>query len=96
MANPTESPMLGICFGHQLLAMALGGKVIRNPLGWEVGTCKVRLTHAGKHDRLFSGLPDEFSVMQSHQDMVVDFPNNAECLASSSWPKYSNVIAPAF
>lgn len=40
--------IFGICFGQQVVAMALGGKCIPNPEGWEVGTYNVNLTSAGQ------------------------------------------------
>lgn len=77
-------PILGICFGHQILAQALGGRVEKNPAGWEVGTCEVELTEAGRNDYLFKGFPNRFPVMQSHQDVVTQLPPGAECLAANA------------
>lgn len=78
-----DMPTLGICFGHQILAQALGGRVEKNPMGWEVGVLPIDLTEAGRGDALFAGLPARFSVAQSHQDHVVATPPGAEVLASS-------------
>jgi len=49
--------VLGVCFGHQLLARALGGRVERNPRGREAGTTEVSLTEDGARDPLFAGVP---------------------------------------
>lgn len=76
-------PLLGVCFGHQLIAQAAGGRVERNPKGWELGTRTIELTAAGQNDPMFAGLPATFQAMQSHQDMVVELPQKAECLATS-------------
>jgi GMP synthase (glutamine-hydrolysing) len=76
-------PMLGVCFGHQLIAQALGGAVEKNPNGWEVGRSPVQLTKAGKEDYLFKSLPSEFHTMQIHRDIVTKLPPKAECLALS-------------
>ena len=46
------TPVLGICYGHQLLAHALGGRVARNPRGREIGTIQLRLAPEAKHDAL--------------------------------------------
>ncbi len=60
-------PVLGICFGAQLLARLLGGTVRRNPVK-EIGTAPVRLTAAGESDPLFQGFPKCFPVFQWHSD----------------------------
>ncbi len=76
-------PMLGICYGHQLIAHALGGHVGNNPGGREFGTVDVRLNrHAGK-DRLFRGLPDTIRVHASHTQSVLTLPPGVVLLGSS-------------
>jgi GMP synthase-like glutamine amidotransferase len=60
-------PVLGICFGAQLLAKLLGGGVRRNPLK-EIGAGPVRLTAAGESDPLFQGFPKCFPVFWWHSD----------------------------
>jgi GMP synthase (glutamine-hydrolysing) len=69
-AATTGTPVLGVCFGHQLIGAAYGGSVVRNPAGWEVSTWDVELTAAGRRDPLFDGLPERFSVNFSHADVV--------------------------
>jgi len=79
-----KTPLLGICFGHQIIARALGGVVKKNPQGWEIGVNPLELTEAGKNDPIFTGLNSPNKVMQTHQDIVVNLPPGAECLASSA------------
>jgi GMP synthase (glutamine-hydrolysing) len=77
-------PVLGVCFGHQLLAGALGGRVERNPRGREAGTTEVALTDAGASDPLFADLPGTISVQQTHEDHVPEVPPGATLLAMNA------------
>jgi GMP synthase (glutamine-hydrolysing) len=79
-----RQPMLGVCFGHQLLGRALGGDVRRNPVGWEVGSTTVELTAAGSESPLFAGFDSQFSAIQSHRDAVLSLPANATLLATNA------------
>jgi GMP synthase (glutamine-hydrolysing) len=74
-------PLLGICFGHQLVAQALGGHVARNPRGREIGT--VRLQRIAD-DPLFAGLPRVVDVNATHVDSVVRLPPGAEILGMTA------------
>ncbi len=69
-ARRSGTPVLGVCFGHQIVAAALGGSVLVNPLGWEVGTRAVELTAEGQTDPLFAGLGPTVRVNFSHRDVV--------------------------
>jgi GMP synthase (glutamine-hydrolysing) len=77
-------PVLGVCFGHQLIGWAYGSTVRENPRGWEVGTVEVELTAAGARDPLFRGVPTRLRVNQSHRDEVVDVGPTVTVLASSA------------
>ncbi len=82
--NCVESgiPYLGICLGGQLLAAALGSKVVSSR--WEeLGTLPVKLTEAGKKDQIFTGFSEEFTTFQWHHDSF-DIPENGELLAYSA------------
>jgi len=74
-------PTLGICYGHQLLADELGGRVDVNPSGREMGLCFIdRL----RDDPLFDGLPSRFPVIQTHVDAVLRAPDIAEVIAENA------------
>lgn len=72
-------PILGVCWGHQLVADALGGEVADMGL-YEIGYRPV--THNGS-SRLFDGIDREFLAFQTHSDEVVDVPPDAEVVARS-------------
>ncbi len=77
-------PILGICYGHQLLAYALGGEVGDNPRGPEFGTVEVKLNENARADGLFSGFPSSMRLHMSHIQSVLRLPDNAKLLASSA------------
>ena len=76
-------PLLGICYGHQLLAHALGGQVGYNPAGREMGTVELELHPDAGEDRLFGGLPAQFAVQATHMQTVLALPEGARLLATS-------------
>ncbi len=79
-------PTLGICYGHQLLAHALGGEVADNPAGREFGTITLDLTPAAASDRLLSVLAAAPApeVQVCHTQSVIRLPAGAQRLAASS------------
>jgi GMP synthase (glutamine-hydrolysing) len=79
------TPVFGICFGHQLLAQALGGEVQKNPRGREIGTIAVDRT---VDDPIFDGLPTSFTANVTHIDTVIRLPPGAVGLASSPLEDY--------
>jgi GMP synthase (glutamine-hydrolysing) len=90
-AADARVPVLGVCFGHQLLADALGGAVRRSPCGPEIGTVACTLTAAGRADPLFAGVPERFEVQATHEDEVEPAPAGAVPLASnghSAWQAF--------
>jgi len=66
-------PLVGICFGHQIIAQALGGKVERYEGGWNVGKKEYITTNSG----------ETFSLNAIHQDQVIEKPADATLIASS-------------
>ena len=86
------TPVFGICFGHQILAQALGGEVQRNPRGREMGTLSIeRLPGAGAPAPIFDGLPERFEAHVTHIDSVVRLPPGAEPLARSALEDYQAI-----
>lgn len=77
-----ESPYVGICFGHQLLAQALGGKVERSPYGWGVGVRDFNVVSAKPW---MEGAPSNIALIGSHQDQVTELPTSAELLFTSDY-----------
>ena len=70
-----ESPVVAICFGHQLLAQAMGGRVEHSPAGWGVGAHDYHLVDAPGD----AGWPTQpvLRLIASHQDQVVELPDGA-------------------
>jgi GMP synthase (glutamine-hydrolysing) len=72
---------LGVCFGHQLLAQALGGQVEQNPHGREMGSVELKLL---ADDPWVAGLPERFNANMSHRDSATRLPAGAVRLASTA------------
>lgn len=76
-----KKKLLGICFGHQLIAICLGAKVGRAPQGWGVGRMSYDW-HAA--DLLPAPEDNKMSLLVSHRDQVFELPENAILLASNA------------
>lgn len=74
---------LGICLGHQLAAVALGGEVVVNPRGQATGLTPVRLTPAGRLDELTGVIPDGARSIQWNSDIVSRLPAGGVELATA-------------
>lgn len=80
-----QLPILGVCYGHQLLAWAFGGEVGFNPRGREIGTVDVELTEDAAQDPLFEGMPLSFRAQASHLQSVTTLPTDAVLLARNDF-----------
>jgi len=76
-------PLFGICYGHQLLAHALGGEVGYNPVGREMGTVRIERMEGAAGDPLFGQHPPAFDAHATHLQSVTRLPEGAIGLARS-------------
>ena len=85
-----QTAMVGICFGHQLMAEAFGGQVIKSPRGWGIGLHRYDIgQHAAWMDDASS-----IAVPASHQDQIVKLPADARVLGGSEFTPYGIVEYP--
>lgn len=82
-AHEKELPLLGICYGHQLIAHALGGRVDYREKGIELGTHRITKTEFAQDDILLEGLPKNFDGHLVHSQSVIALPPGAQLLAAS-------------
>ncbi|MBE1283885.1 MAG: type 1 glutamine amidotransferase [Rhodobacteraceae bacterium] len=75
-----ELPTFGACFGHQAIAVALGGELIHNPQGWVHGLTRNRMIHRPDWTR---DLPDEVKLYGSHCEQVGRLPEGATQIAAA-------------
>ncbi len=84
-AAARKVPLVGICFGHQVIAQALGGQVERFPGGWGVGIREMEVLDAD----LLPWFPDKkMRLIVNHHDQVTRLPNGAIPLATSNFCRY--------
>ncbi len=81
--------MLGICFGHQIMADALGGKVEKSNKGWGIGRHVYRVE---QKPVFMNGIGDEIAIAASHQDQVIVAPKNAEVFMASDFTPNAGLI----
>ena len=80
-----QRPLVGICFGHQLMARALGGTVVKSDKGWGVG---LSFNQVIERKPWMQPWQDGLDLLVSHQDQVVVLPEEAQVLASSDFCPY--------
>ncbi len=82
-AMPFDIPLFGVCYGHQLMAHALGGTVGDNPEGGETGVADIELTPMGKRNLLLDNFPERFPACVFHRQSVLEPPQDCDILAVS-------------
>jgi GMP synthase (glutamine-hydrolysing) len=84
LETAASHPVLAVCFGHQLVGHALGGRVMLNPAGGEFGTIAIRLSPAGRGDPLFAGISEDPTVQSTHRDILAGLPPGCTALAGNA------------
>ena len=87
-AHAAKVPMVGICFGHQILAEALGGKVVKSDRGWGAG---VHTYDIEAREPWMSGDRATVDIHAMHQDQVIEKPADARVIASSKFCDYAGL-----
>lgn len=84
----TQIPLVGVCFGHQIIAEALGGKVVKSEKGWGVGLHQYQIEQA--HSWMETE-PQQVNVYAYHQDQVVKCPALAQVFLSSEFCPFAGL-----
>jgi len=78
-------PLLGICYGHQLIARAMGGIADYHPGGLEIGTTDIECVRQEDGDPLFGGLPQRFKAHVVHSQTVIRLPESSVVIAKNGF-----------
>jgi GMP synthase-like glutamine amidotransferase len=82
-----DSKLVGVCFGHQVMAEALGGQVIKSPKGWGTGLHRYSVTHREP----WMDDAAQIAIPASHQDQVVEQPPNTDVIARSEFTPFAGL-----
>jgi GMP synthase-like glutamine amidotransferase len=88
-AGARQVPQVGICFGHQLMAEAFGGRARKAPQGWGLGR---HTYHVVKAEPWMVGSTQRLHLAVSHQDQVLEAPATARVLAHSDFTPYAALV----
>jgi len=86
-AYARQTPMVGVCFGHQLIAQAMGGRVRKSDKGWGIGRHVYQVAPG-------NGViaEQQLAIACSHQDQVIEAPPQAETILSSSFTPHAGLL----
>jgi len=86
-AYAAQTPMAGICFGHQLMAQALGGVVQKSDKGWGIGR---HVYDIARGNGVIDG--EHIAIAASHQDQVIAPPPGARTIMSSAFTEHAGLL----
>ncbi|MEM7270875.1 MAG: gamma-glutamyl-gamma-aminobutyrate hydrolase family protein [Pseudomonadota bacterium] len=81
-------PLIGVCFGHQIMAEALNGRAEKSVKGWGLG----RQVYDAEMPDWAPAAPPEIAINALHQDQVTKLPPDATCVASSEFCEYAALV----
>ncbi len=90
-ATRGQAALVGVCLGHQIMARAFGGKVIKSPKGWGVGENEYRVV---RHETWMDTETQSIRLPASHQDQVIEKPPGAEIWARSDFTPLAGLVWP--
>jgi GMP synthase-like glutamine amidotransferase len=88
-AYDAGTPMVGVCFGHQIMADALGGSVRKSEKGWGLGHHTYQVW---KKPPFMAGAPDRMTIPASHQDQVIAPPADADVFLATEFTPFAGLV----